>query len=93
MLDYLSVGVTIGARVLPNFVLAPVLTLIFTLWLGRLPGDGRQGRALALRPMETVGHSIRMRMTTPPMTSPTSISVRGESLWSLWHSAQASATA
>jgi oligopeptide transport system permease protein len=38
--DYLSVGVSIGAQVLPNFVLAPILVLIFTLWLHWLPGGG-----------------------------------------------------
>ena len=43
ILDYLSVGVSIGAQVLPNFVLAPILTLIFTLWLNWLPGGGWQG--------------------------------------------------
>lgn len=39
-LDYLAVGITIGAQVLPNFVLAPVLLVVFTLWLGWLPGGG-----------------------------------------------------
>ena len=43
MLDYLAVGVSIGAQVLPNFVMAPLLTLVFTLWLGWLPGGGWQG--------------------------------------------------
>ena len=43
VLDYLAVGVLIGAQVLPNFVLAPILTLIFTLWLNWLPGGGWQG--------------------------------------------------
>ena len=43
LLDYLAVGVAIGAQVLPNFVLAPILTLVFTLWLGWLPGGGWQG--------------------------------------------------
>lgn len=43
VLDYLAVGVSIGAQVLPNFVLAPILTLIFTLWLNWLPGGGWQG--------------------------------------------------
>jgi len=42
-LDYLAVGVSVGAQVLPNFVLAPILVLIFTLWLGWLPGGGWQG--------------------------------------------------
>ncbi|NBD30336.1 MAG: oligopeptide transporter permease, partial [Alphaproteobacteria bacterium] len=34
VLDYLAVGITIGAQALPNFVMAPILVLIFTLWLG-----------------------------------------------------------
>ena len=43
VLDYLAVGVSVGAQVLPNFVMAPLLTLVFTLWLGWLPGGGWQG--------------------------------------------------
>ncbi|OIP83968.1 MAG: oligopeptide transporter permease [Rhodobacterales bacterium CG2_30_65_12] len=42
-LDYIAVGITIGAQVLPNFVMAPILLLIFTLWLGWLPGGGWNG--------------------------------------------------
>lgn len=42
-LDYLAVGITIGAQALPNFVLAPILVLFFTLWLGWLPGGGWNG--------------------------------------------------
>jgi len=42
-LDYLAVGISIGAQVLPNFVMAPILVLVFTLWLGVLPGGGWQG--------------------------------------------------
>jgi oligopeptide transport system permease protein len=42
-LDYLAVGVSIGAQVLPNFVMAPILLLVFTLWLGWLPGGGWNG--------------------------------------------------
>lgn len=43
VLDYFAVGFTIGAQVLPNFVMAPILILIFTLWLGWLPGGGWNG--------------------------------------------------
>jgi oligopeptide transport system permease protein len=43
VLDYIAVGISIGAQVLPNFVLAPILVLIFTLWLGWLPGGGWEG--------------------------------------------------
>ncbi|HBR96883.1 MAG TPA: oligopeptide ABC transporter permease OppB [Gammaproteobacteria bacterium] len=42
-LDYLAVGISIGAQVLPNFVMAPILILVFTLWLGWLPGGGWEG--------------------------------------------------
>lgn len=42
-LDYISTGSAIGASVLPNFVLAPILVLVFTLWLGWLPGGGWYG--------------------------------------------------
>jgi oligopeptide transport system permease protein len=41
--DYLAVGVTIGAQVVPNFVLAPILVLVFTLGLHWLPGGGWNG--------------------------------------------------
>ena len=43
ILDYAAVGVSIGAQVLPNFVMAPILLLVFTLWLGWLPGGGWNG--------------------------------------------------
>ena len=42
-LDSLTVGITVGAQVLPNFIMAPILVLVFTLWLGWLPGGGWQG--------------------------------------------------
>ena len=45
-LDYFAVGISIGAQVLPNFVLAPILVLVFTLWLGWLPGGGWEGGQL-----------------------------------------------
>lgn len=42
-MDYLAVGITISGQVVPNFVLAPILVLIFTLWLRWLPGGGWNG--------------------------------------------------
>uniref|UniRef100_A0A2A4ZA21 Oligopeptide ABC transporter permease OppB n=1 Tax=OCS116 cluster bacterium TaxID=2030921 RepID=A0A2A4ZA21_9PROT len=42
-LDYLAVGISIGAQVLPNFIMAPILIIIFTLWLELLPGGGWNG--------------------------------------------------
>ena len=41
--DYTAVGISIGAQALPNFVMGPILVLIFTLWLGWLPGGGWRG--------------------------------------------------
>ncbi|MGL1922026.1 MAG: oligopeptide ABC transporter permease OppB [Hyphomicrobiales bacterium] len=42
-IDYIAVGISIGAQVLPNFIMAPILVLIFTLWLDLLPGGGWNG--------------------------------------------------
>ena len=39
-LDYLALGTTFSAQVLPNFVMAPLLVIVFTLYLGWLPGGG-----------------------------------------------------
>lgn len=42
-LDHIAVGLSVGAQVVPNFVMAPVLVLVFTLWLRWLPGGGWNG--------------------------------------------------
>jgi oligopeptide transport system permease protein len=42
-LDYFAVGVSIGAQALPNFVMGPLLVIVFTLWLGWLPNVGWNG--------------------------------------------------
>ncbi len=42
-IDYLAVGLGIAAQALPNFVMGPILILVFTLWLGWLPGGGWNG--------------------------------------------------
>ncbi len=41
--DYVAVGVTFSAQALPNFVMAPILVIIFTWKLGWLPGGGWAG--------------------------------------------------
>lgn len=41
--DYIAVGVTFSAQALPNFVMAPILVIIFTWKLGWLPGGGWNG--------------------------------------------------
>lgn len=43
LLDYIAVGVTFSAQALPNFVMAPILVIVFTWQLGWLPGGGWNG--------------------------------------------------
>jgi len=40
MLDHLLMGVAIGGISIPNFVVAPLLILVFAVWLGWLPASG-----------------------------------------------------
>lgn len=42
-LDYLAVSLGVFAQALPNFIMGPVLILVFTLWLEWLPGGGWNG--------------------------------------------------
>jgi len=42
-IDYVAVGLGVVAQALPNFVMGPILSLVFTLWLGLLPGGGWNG--------------------------------------------------
>jgi len=57
-LDYLAVGISIGAQVLPNFVMAPILVLVFTLWLGWLPGGGWGGPIYWVMPVIALSTSF-----------------------------------
>lgn len=41
--DYIAVGAAFSAQVLPNFVMAPILVIVFTWQLGWLPGGGWEG--------------------------------------------------
>jgi oligopeptide transport system permease protein len=43
--DYIAVGATFTAQSLPNFVMAPILIILFTWQLGWLPGGGWNGGA------------------------------------------------
>lgn len=45
--DYTMTGLAIFSQIFPNFVLAPLMVLFFTLWLGWLPGGGWNGGAPA----------------------------------------------
>lgn len=41
--DYTMTGLAIFAQIFPNFVLAPIMVLLFTLWWRLLPGGGWNG--------------------------------------------------
>ena len=41
--DYVMTGLAIFSQIFPNFVLAPIMVLTFTLWLNWLPGGGWNG--------------------------------------------------
>ncbi len=43
LLDFIAVGATFSAQALPNFVMAPILVIVFTWQLGWLPGGGWSG--------------------------------------------------
>ncbi|MDQ0455772.1 oligopeptide ABC transporter permease OppB [Rhizobium paknamense] len=51
LLDHLCVGVAVGAHLLPSFVIAPILVLVFTLWLRWLPGGGWGGPSYLVMPV------------------------------------------
>ena len=57
-LDYCAVGLSIVAQVLPNFVMAPILVLVFTLWLGWLPGGGWGGPIFWIMPVIALSTSF-----------------------------------
>lgn len=58
--DYAAVGISIVGQVLPNFVMAPILVLVFTLQLGWLPGGGWEdgGIEFIIMPVIALGTSF-----------------------------------
>lgn len=55
--DYMAVGVAIVGQVLPNFVMAPLLVLLFTVYLGVLPGGGWEGGQIQFMIMPVIALS------------------------------------
>ena len=74
-LDNLAIGITIGAQVLPNFVMAPILVLIFTLWLGWLPGGGWQGGQIPYLIMPVIALSTSFMASIARLTRSSMIEV------------------
>jgi len=55
--DYLAVGIAVVGQVLPNFVMAPLLVLFFTVYLGVLPGGGWEGGQIQFMVMPVIALS------------------------------------
>lgn len=58
VLDAGAVSFSVLAAAIPNFVLGPLLVLIFALWLGWLPVSGRDSFLSILLPAITLGASL-----------------------------------
>ena len=56
--DHLAMGVSLGGVAIPNFLLGPLLILLFALWLGWLPVSGREGAGSLVLPALTLGTAL-----------------------------------
>lgn len=56
--DHLAMGVSLGGVAIPNFLLGPLLILLFSLWLGWFPVSGRDGPASLVLPALTLGSAL-----------------------------------
>jgi oligopeptide transport system permease protein len=66
--DYTALSFTFTAQVLPNFVMAPLLVLFFTLWLGWLPGGGWNGGKIQYIIMPVIALSTSYMATIARIT-------------------------
>ena len=56
--DHLAMGVSLGGVAIPNFLLGPLLILVFSLWLGWFPVSGREGPGSLVLPALTLGTAL-----------------------------------
>ncbi|TXR51961.1 oligopeptide ABC transporter permease OppB [Reinekea thalattae] len=66
--DYTALSFTFTAQVLPNFVMAPLLVLLFTLKLGWLPGGGWEGGKIQYIIMPVIALSTSYMATIARIT-------------------------
>jgi len=66
--DYAALSFTFTAQVLPNFVMAPLLVLLFTLYLGWLPGGGWEGGKIEYLIMPVIALSTSYMATIARIT-------------------------
>lgn len=76
-LDYFAVGFSIGAQVLPNFVMAPLITIVFTLWLHWLPGGGWNGGQWQYLVMPVIALSTSFMASIARLTRSSMLEVLG----------------
>ncbi|MCP5149448.1 MAG: ABC transporter permease [Chromatiales bacterium] len=56
--DHLAMGVAMLGVSIPNFVLGPVLVLVFAFWLGWVPVSGREEPTALILPAVTLGSAL-----------------------------------
>ncbi len=56
--DHLAMGVSLFGVAIPNFLLGPLLIMVFSLWLGWFPVSGREGLASLVLPALTLGTAL-----------------------------------
>ncbi|RKZ37114.1 MAG: glutathione ABC transporter permease GsiC [Gammaproteobacteria bacterium] len=56
--DFATMGVSMLGVSVPNFVMGPLLILIFSVWLGWFPVSGREGGAAIVLPALTLGTAM-----------------------------------
>ena len=56
--DHTAMGVSLAGVAIPNFLLGPVLILVFSLWLGWFPVSGREGAGSLVLPAVTLGTAL-----------------------------------
>jgi peptide/nickel transport system permease protein len=61
--DHAATSLSMLGMSIPNFVLGPLLMLLFAVWLGLLPVSGRQGWASLILPAITLGSGLSAMLT------------------------------
>lgn len=61
--DHVATSFSMLGMSVPNFVLGPLLMLLFAVWLGLLPVSGRQGWASLVLPAITLGSGLSAMLT------------------------------
>jgi peptide/nickel transport system permease protein len=74
--DYSAMGVSLIGVSIPNFLMGPLLILVFAVWLGWFPVSGREGFASLILPALTLGTAMAAILSR--MVRATLLEVLGE---------------